>query len=137
MIGVDAVEFGLEMFRARSARTTFSAADAVSTDLKEYRAGELLIGVAQVETVDVAEYLDRAATLLEALESLRVARGLDLAMLLATDVVREGSEVFAVGKTRIAERALGIDLARGSTWMDGVLSRKKQVAGRLLEAAGG
>jgi manganese-dependent inorganic pyrophosphatase len=58
-------------------------------------------------------------------------------MLLVTDVVREGSEVFAVGKTRVAERALGIDLSHGSAWMGGVLSRKKQVAGRLLEAAGG
>lgn len=135
-IGVDATEFGLEMFRARSARTAFSAADAVSADLKEYRVGELLIGVAQVETVDAAEYIDRADALREALESLLTSRGLDLAMLLVTDVVREGSEVFAVGKTRVAERALGIDLSQGSAWMNGVLSRKKQVAGRLLEAAG-
>ena len=136
-VGVEPTEFGLEMFRARSARVAFSAADAVSSDLKEYRVGDLLIGVAQVETVDAAEYLDRADALREALDSLRVSRRLDLAMLLVTDVVREGSEVFAVGKTRIAERALGIDLSHGSAWMGGVLSRKKQVAGRLLEAAGG
>jgi len=134
--GVDPMEFGLEMFRARSARVAFSAADAVTTDLKEYRLGELSIGIAQVETVDSAEYLDRSGPLLEALDSLRVARGLDLAMLLVTDVVREGSEVLAAGKSRVAERALGIDLASGSAWMPGVLSRKKQVASRLLEAAG-
>jgi len=136
-VGVEPTEFGLEMFRARSARVAFSAADAVSSDLKEYRVGDLLIGVAQVETVDAAEYLDRADALREALDSLRVSRRLDLAMLLVTDVVREGSEVLAVGKTRIVERALGIDLSRGSAWMDGVLSRKKQVAARLLDAAGG
>jgi len=136
-VGVDPTEFGLEMFRARSARVAFSAAEAVSADLKEYRVGDLVIGVAQVETVDAAEYLDRAEALREALESLRASRGFDLAMLLVTDVVREGSEVFAVGKTRVAERALGIDLSQGSAWMDGVLSRKKQVAARLLEAAGG
>jgi manganese-dependent inorganic pyrophosphatase len=58
-------------------------------------------------------------------------------MLLVTDVVKEGSEVFAAGKRRIAERALGIDLTDGSAWMDGVLSRKKQVAARLLEGLGG
>jgi len=53
-----------------------------------------------------------------------------------TDVVREGSEVFASGKTRVAERALGVDLSGGPVWMDGVLSRKKQIAARLLEAMG-
>jgi manganese-dependent inorganic pyrophosphatase len=58
-------------------------------------------------------------------------------MLLVTDVIREGSQVFAVGRTRVAERALGIDLSTGSAWMDGVLSRKKQVASHLLETAGG
>jgi manganese-dependent inorganic pyrophosphatase len=133
---LDAVEFGLEMFRARAEQVAFSAADAVGRDLKEYRVGDVVIGVAQVETVDTAEYMERADELAAALVALRERRGLDLAMLLVTDVIKEGSQVFASGKTRVAERALGIDLASGSAWMDGVLSRKKQVASRLLAAAG-
>lgn len=136
-LGLDAIEFGLEMFRARAAQAGFSATDAVSRDLKEYRSGDLAIGVAQVETVDADEYRDRADELASALEQFRLSRGLDLAMLLVTDVVKEGSEVFAAGKVRIAERSLGIDLSAGSAWMDGVLSRKKQVASRLLDSIGG
>ena len=136
-LGLGAIEFGLEMFKARTAGAAFSAADAVSADLKEYRSGDLTIGVAQVETVDLASYLDRADELASALESFRAGKGLDLAMLLVTDVVREGSQVFAAGKKRVAERAFGVDLSAGSVWMDGVLSRKKQVASRLLDAAGG
>lgn len=136
-LGLDAIGFGLEMFRARAAQTGFSAADAVSRDLKEYRSGDLAIGVAQVETVDADEYRDRADELASALEQFRLSRGLDLAVLLVTDVVKEGSEVFAAGKVRIAERSLGIDLSAGSAWMDGVLSRKKQVASRLLDSIGG
>lgn len=134
--GVDAMEFGLEMFRARSQQQAFSPSDAVSRDIKEYRIGEMAIVVAQVETVDTTEYLDRAEEVFSALETYRERRGLDLAMLLVTDVVREGSEVFAAGKTRVAERALDIDLSAGPVWMEGVLSRKKQVAARLLEAMG-
>jgi manganese-dependent inorganic pyrophosphatase len=133
---VDPVAFGLEMFRARAELVAFSASDAVSRDLKEYRVGDLAIGVAQVETVDVAEHLERADELGAALADLAERRGFDLAMLLVTDVVREGSQVFAVGKTRIAERALGIDLSAGPVWVDGLLSRKKQVASRLLETVG-
>jgi manganese-dependent inorganic pyrophosphatase len=135
-LGLDAVAFGLEMFRARSERVAFSAGDAVSRDRKEYRVGDLSIAVAQVETVDAAEYLGRADELRAALAEMASMRGFDLAMLLVTDVVREGSQVFAVGKTRIAERALGIELSAGPAWVDGLLSRKKQVASRLLETAG-
>jgi len=135
-LDVDPVEFGLEMFRARAERVAFSASDAVNRDLKEYRLGDLAIAVAQVETVDAAEYLERSAELAAALADLAERRSLDLAMLLVTDVVREGSEVFVTGKRRIAERALGIDLSDGSAWVQGLLSRKKQVASRLLESAG-
>lgn len=134
---LDPMAFGLEMFRARAERATFSADDAVSGDLKEYRVGDMTIGVAQVETVDAEEFLDRSAEVAAALEAFRRSRRLDLAMLLVTDVVREGSHVFASGKVRVAERALGVELEAGPAWMDGVLSRKKQVAARLLEAAGG
>jgi inorganic pyrophosphatase/exopolyphosphatase len=42
----------------------------------------------------------------------------------------------AVGATRPVERALGISLATGSAWMPGVLSRKKQIAAQLVDAAG-
>jgi len=136
LAGVEIQPFGLEMFRARSSRSGFAPDDTVRNDLKEYRAGQLSIAVAQVETVDAAEYLDRADELATALERLRASRGYDLAMLLVTDVLREGSEVFAAGKTRVAERGLGVDLSSGSAWMDGVLSRKKQIAPRLLEASG-
>ena len=135
-LGIDPTEFGIEMFKARSATAGFSPAAAVATDLKEYRAGELSVGVAQVETVDAEGYLERADELNEALESLRTRHGYDLALLLVTDVVREGSQVFAAGKVRVAERGLGIDLSEGSVWMPGVLSRKKQIASRLLEGTG-
>lgn len=135
-LGIDAIEFGLEMFRARAELVVFCAADAVSRDLKEYRIGDLSIAVAQVETVDASEYLDRSDELAAALADMAERRGFDLAMLLVTDVVREGSHVLATGKTRIAERALSVDLTHGPAWVDGLLSRKKQVASRLLETAG-
>jgi len=133
---VDVESFGMEMFRARSATVAFSAERTVESDLKEYRLGDALVAVGQVETVDAGSVLEHRDALLGHMATLAGARRYDLLMLLVTDVVREGSEVLAVGKTRIAERGLGIDLSEGSAWMDGVLSRKKQIAARLVEASG-
>jgi len=136
LLGVDAVEMGLEMFHARSAGEMFSAERALNADLKDYRAGDALIAIGQVETVDAADFMGHAGELRATMEQLREIRGYDLVLLLVTDVVREGSELLAVGRTRLAERALEVSLENGSAWLPGVLSRKKQVASRLMDAVG-
>jgi manganese-dependent inorganic pyrophosphatase len=134
--GVDATEFGVEMFRARSVGQVFSAERAVGADLKEYRTPDLLIGIGQVETVDLESILSHRDELLAHMEELARLRGYGLLVLMVTDVVREGSQLLVVGKLRLAERAFGVEFEHGSAWFDGMLSRKKQVAARLIESAG-
>jgi len=134
--GVEPLEFGMEVFRSRSAGSVFSAQQVVTSDIKEYRAGDTVAAIAQYETVDLSQVMDRADEVRAAMEAYRAAHGCDLVVLMATDIVREGSEILAVGKVRVAERALGVSLADGSAWMPGVLSRKKQIAARFVEAAG-
>jgi manganese-dependent inorganic pyrophosphatase len=136
-LGLDAHAFGMELFRARMTRAEFSAVELVGTDLKEYRTGDHVIAVGQIETVDASGLISHADELRRHMEELRVTRGWDLLMLMVTDVVREGSEIVAVGKTRLVERALGVELGSGTVWMPGVLSRKKQIAPLLLDSAGG
>ncbi len=133
---IDPTEFGMEMFKARTAGQAFSAERAVKGDLKEYRVADTIAAIGQIETVDVAEVMEHVEEIRAVMEVLRDARGYDLVLVMVTDVVREGSEIIAIGKTRLAERGLGVTLAGGSAWLDGVLSRKKQVAARLVDAAG-
>jgi manganese-dependent inorganic pyrophosphatase len=135
-IDADAMEFGMEMFRARSSGREFSAEGTVKTDLKEYRVGEALVAVSQIETVDLDEVLTHRGEIVAFMERLAEDRKYGLVLLMVTDVVREGSELIAVGKRRLAERAFGVPFEEGSAWFDGMLSRKKQVAPRLVESAG-
>jgi manganese-dependent inorganic pyrophosphatase len=137
VVGSDPVEFGMEMFRARSAGRTFSAEGAVKADLKEYRVGDLVVAIGQVETVDLAEIMEHAEEIGHIMDRMVDASGYDVVMLMITDVVAEGSEIVVRGKARLVERALDVKLTDGSVWLDGVLSRKKQVASRLVEAAAG
>jgi manganese-dependent inorganic pyrophosphatase len=136
ILDIDAMEYGMDVFRSRSAGEEFSAARVVGTDAKEFRVGELKILVAQYETVDVKPVLEHRAEVLGAMDAQVEGHGYDAVVLMLTDIVREGSEILAVGATRVVERALGISLKEGSAWMPGVLSRKKQVAARLVDAAG-
>jgi manganese-dependent inorganic pyrophosphatase len=85
----------------------------------------------------VVPVLEHAEEIRSAMEAQRTAHGYDGVVLMVTDIVREGSEILAVGALRPVERALGISLAEGSAWMPGVLSRKKQIAARLMDSAAG
>jgi manganese-dependent inorganic pyrophosphatase len=135
-VDVDATEFGMEMFRARSLGRSFSAESVVKADLKEYRIGDSLTAISQVETVDLGEVLGHRDEIVAFMERMTADRGYGASLLMVTDVVREGSELIVVGKRRIAERAFGVSFESGSAWFDGMLSRKKQVAPRLVESAG-
>ncbi|HET6498130.1 MAG TPA: putative manganese-dependent inorganic diphosphatase [Coriobacteriia bacterium] len=133
--GVDVMEFGLEVFKARTAGEVFSAKRAVMADLKEYRVGDLSVAIGQIETVDATAVMEHLDDVRSEMDVVREARGYDLVLLMVTDIVREGSEIIAVGRIRLAERGLGVPFADdGSVWMPGVLSRKKQVAARLIDA---
>jgi manganese-dependent inorganic pyrophosphatase len=133
---VDPIEFGMELFRSRTEGEVFSAEKVVRTDVKEYRAGDMLAAIAQYEAVDLSQVMAHTDEIRAAMEALQEQRGYDLVLLMATDIMREGSEIMAVGKLRLVERALGVSLADGSAWMPGVLSRKKQIAARLVQASG-
>lgn len=136
VVGVEPLEFGMEVFRSRAAGEVFSADAVVGTDAKEFRVGELTALIAQYETVDLAGVMEHEGEVRAAMETRLTRGGYDIVVLMVTDIVAEGSEILAVGKTRIAERALDISLAEGRAWMPGVLSRKKQVAARLVDSAG-
>lgn len=134
IIGVDPIEFGMEVLKSRSVGEVFSAEAVVGRDAKEFRGASGTILVAQYETVDAAAVMAHADEVRAAMEELREARGYSAVVVMVTDIVREGSELLATGAVRGIERALGVSLADGSAWMPGVLSRKKQIAAKLMEA---
>jgi manganese-dependent inorganic pyrophosphatase len=132
IVGVEPMEFGMELVRARTVGEAFAPEKVVAADLKEFRVGDATVGIAQYETPDMETVLAHRDDLLAALDALRERRGYDLALLMVTDIVREGTELLASGRTQIAERAFAATFTDGSVWLPGVLSRKKQVAARLL-----
>ena len=62
--------------------------------------------------------------------------GYDAALMLLTDIIKEGSEFIGAGDLGFIEGAFNISFEQGSVWMPGVLSRKKQVAAVLVDYAG-
>ena len=62
--------------------------------------------------------------------------GLDLFMLLITDIVNSNSQVIALGKdAKLVEKAYGVELVDNMVLLEGVVSRKKQVVPIMTENA--
>jgi len=134
LLGLDAREFGMEMFEASSDVSALSAAEIVARDAKEYEAASgASICIAQVETVGT-QILSRKEELLEALEARRAEREFALNALMLTDIVSKGTELLVTGGPGPVERAFGVEAADHAVALPGVMSRKKQVAPKLLAA---
>jgi manganese-dependent inorganic pyrophosphatase len=134
VLAVDAAAFGREMFEETSDLTRVSADAIVGRDAKEYEtAGGHTLSIAQVETVGQGLH-DRRDELLAALDDARERSGDALAALIVTDILRRGSELYVSGDLAAVERAFGRPAQDRVLDLPGVMSRKKQVAPKLLGA---
>ncbi|WP_119069036.1 putative manganese-dependent inorganic diphosphatase [Rubrobacter indicoceani] len=133
-LDLDAQQFGMEMFEASSDVTDLTAQEITARDAKEYKvgAGETIC-IAQVETVGKV-ILERRDELLKTLESTREKEGYLLFALMVTDIIEQGTELLCVGECSIAEYAFDAKAENGAIDLPGVMSRKKQVAPKLLAA---
>jgi manganese-dependent inorganic pyrophosphatase len=135
LLELDARKFGMEMFEASSDASDLGAEEIVARDAKEYTtAAGHTIAIAQFETVGTG-LLERRAELLEALEAEREKRGYALYALMVTDIVSRGTELLVAGDTGPVERAFGVRARDSALELPGVMSRKKQVAPKLLANA--
>ena len=135
VLAVDATKLGREMFERTSDVTGLPAEEILSRDVKEYEVGRgQTISIGQIETVGDA-LLERRDELLEALRARREREGQLLSALMVTDILAKGSELLVAGDVVLLERAFGQRTADGVVDLPGVMSRKKQVAPRLLTAA--
>ena len=135
LLQLDAREFGMEMFEYSSDVSDLSGEEIVTRDAKEYEVGGRTVSIAQVETVGMT-LSEREAELRDALETARRSEGHDLAALMVTDIVSRGTRLLVAGDPAPLARILGVDPDGGTFDLPGVMSRKKQVAPRIMAALG-
>ncbi len=132
--GVDPIEFGLEVFRTRGGEADMLVGELVEADSKEFPMGDSVVLVAQHETVDLPTVMEREQEIREHMRKLVDEHGYEFALLMVTDIMAEGSQFIVEGNQRLVGRIFDIDCTgEGGTWMPGVLSRKKQVASKILD----
>ena len=135
ILGVDPTEFGIEVFSFRGGDDDMPIDELVSADSKEFPLGDGTVLIAQHETTNLDLVMGREKEMRDYMRGLIESKGYDCVLLMVTDIIAEGSQFICEGNRRIVNRAFNIECTGdGGTWMPGVLSRKKQVAARILEA---
>ena len=135
--GLKSSEYGLEMLKAGTDLSTYSSREVINLDAKEFTADTKKFVVAQVNTADIDDVFSRREELEFAMEKEISDKKLNLFVFVITDIINTNSKIIALGSDKnIVEKAFNKKLDEfDSMMLEGVVSRKKQIAPQLLEVA--
>lgn len=132
--GVDAEKYGLDMLKAGADLSDKTIEQLISLDAKEFQMGRSKVEIAQVNTVDPKDVLDRQEELEAALSRVIADKDLDLFLFVVTNILTNDSTAVALGrKANAVERAYNVALENNTAVLKGVVSRKKQIVPVLTD----
>ena len=124
----DPMALGLEMFKVKSAVEGTPIRELVLRDFKDFNMSDYKVGIGQLEVVDISLFDKIEDDLFKDIEKLRLEGDRDSVLLLLTDIMKEGSKLLVSSKDESKiEKAFDKKLQNSRVWLEGVLSRKKQV----------
>ena len=125
---IDVNEYGLEMLKAGTDLDDFSEEELINIDAKSLDKEGTKFVIAQVNTVSIEDVLKRQEKLEDAINKEIEEKGLSLFVLAITDILNSNSEIIALGsKADVVEKAFGKKLENNRAFLEGVVSRKKQL----------
>lgn len=132
---IDINTYGLDMLKAGTDLSSFSASELINLDSKEFNANGAKIQLAQVSTVDIDDVLKNKTEIETAMNNFISANGLDLFMFAITDILNCNSKAIVLGnKVGAVEKAYNVTVEDNLVYLPGVVSRKKQMVPQITES---
>lgn len=134
---VDLNEYGLEMLKAGASVKGKSPEFLLNMDAKSFNMGDKVVGIAQVNTVDVNEVLEIQEDVENEINAIIAKEQYDLFVFVITDILNSDSTAIALGKEQqVVTKAFNTELNGNVAVLPGVVSRKKQVVPPIDELLG-
>ena len=125
---LDIEKYGLEMLKAGTDLDDFSEEELISLDAKNLEKNGSKFVIAQVNTVSIEDVMKRVESLKTAIKDKINNDGLALFVLAITDILNSNSQIIAIGeRVDAVENGFGIKLENDTAFLEGVVSRKKQL----------
>ena len=132
-LGINVSKYAAEMFAAKSDVSSFSDAELLRMDSKEYEVDGTKFRVSVLETTSPATVLDRKASLMETMTTVAEEDRVDQVLLFVVDILNEESTLLVPNDLVKGVAAKSFDAAAkgDSVVLPGVVSRKKQIIPNL------
>ncbi|SHE77098.1 manganese-dependent inorganic pyrophosphatase [Marinitoga hydrogenitolerans DSM 16785] len=127
LLKIDPIEYGIQMYKAKTNLEGFSEKEILTLDLKETRLSKGKIGISQIEVINPDQILLKKEKIIHAMERIAKEKKYILFLFLLTDVLKEGSYIFAAGQYKLAEKVFKTKFHNQISFLEGIVSRKKQV----------
>ena len=131
----DLQALGIEMFKVKSAVEGTPIRELVFRDYKDFNMSGKGVGVGQLELVDLSIVDGIKADLAKDIVELKKEKGHHSVFLMLTDIMKEGTELLiASDDESVVKKAFDVAPADGKAWLQGVMSRKKEIVPNLEKA---
>ena len=129
---IDINTYGLDMLKAGTDLSDFTSEQLINIDSKEFSNGDFKFQVAQVNTACIEDVLQNKEAIENAITNFMNENGSKLFVFLITDIINSNSQAIVLGDVSVFEKAFSKTVENNMAFLEGVVSRKKQVAPVIL-----
>lgn len=127
-------DFALEMFKAGTSLKGKTKEEIINGDVKSFEVDDITFAVSQVFTLNLEEILKEKEEYLKIIENIAKIKEYPLFILAITDIMKNGSYIFYNESAKeILEEAYNVPNFEQGHYIDGFVSRKKQIVPAIME----
>lgn len=133
-LNIDYQEYSRSMFKAGTSLEGKTKEEIITGDMKSFPFDDKRFAVSQVFTLNFLDIYEEKDEYIRIIEEMCRERDYSMIVMAVTDILKNGSYIFYTENAkRVLEDAYGIEDFEQGTYVDGVVSRKKQIVPSLLE----
>lgn len=133
-LNLDYEQYSREMFKAGTSLKGKTKEEVITEDMKAFPFEDKKFAVSQVFTLNFDDIYNDKEEYIKLIEKMKDDKEYSMIVVAVTDILKNGSYFFySSGAKEILEDAYSISDFKQGTYVDGVVSRKKQIVPSLLE----
>ena len=131
---IDIEKYGLDMLKAGTDLSDLTESELIYLDAKEVSLGSVKAVIAQINSIDLEKMVERKEKLEEQMNMVIEEKGLGIFVLAITDILNSNSKMIVLGKeSELFEKAFNVKLEDNMAFLEGVVSRKKQIIPPMMK----
>ena len=108
--------------------------EIIHSDMKTFKFDKINMVIGQTNTMDFKEIAKKEKEFVASLNSICNIGNANIALLFVTDIIKNGSYIYFNEESKnLLQEAYGIDDLNQGYYLDGIVSRKKQMLPPLIE----